>query len=69
MYIPGGHAVQTCFPLEVELVNVPRGHGRKKDIDALAAVFLKPEAKRTGTKTLPQIPSSSSTVTASSLEF
>ncbi len=68
-YIPGGHVVQTCFPSEEELVKVPRGHGRKKDIDALAAVFLNPEAKRTGTNNLPQSPYSSSTVMASSLEF
>ena len=49
-YTPGGHTSQTCLPLDEELVKVPRGQGRKRDIVPLANVFLNPEDKRMGAK-------------------
>lgn len=67
MHIPGGHGLQTCFPLEEELVKVPRGHGRKKEIEKLPAISLNPEVKRAETKPVPQRPLS--TAIASSSEF
>ena len=68
-HIPGGHTSQTCLPLDEELVKVPRGQGRKRDIEALEDVSLNPEDKRKDTKTFAQRPLVSSTATTPSSEF
>lgn len=66
--IPGGHAVQTCFPSEEELVKVPTGHGRKYATESLPAICLNPDVKRTETKGSFK-PLGSLTLIASSSEF
>ena len=53
--------MQPFFPLEDELVKVPKGHGKREAIVSFLATSLKPEAKRTEINLLPRIPSGVST--------
>ena len=53
--LPGGHSVHPCFPLEVELENVPTGQGRKvwkRWSVRLSGFRLNPEAMRADIKAI-----------------